>query len=51
MAMNLRFSKDGDSGSSAVKSSLLTRQFLQDNVSHSVGNAHYVTSVCNGSRH
>jgi len=49
MTVNLGLSKDGDCGCSAMKSSLLTGEFLHDDVRHSVGNADNIMSLCNGS--
>ena len=49
MMVNLGLSKDGDCGRSAMKSSLLTGEFLHDDVRHSVGHADNIMSLCNGS--
>jgi len=46
--LNLGLSKDSDCGRPAMQSSLLTRQFLHDNVSHSVGNTDDIMPLCNG---
>jgi len=50
MMINLGLSKDSDRGSSAMQSSLLTGQFLHDNISHSVSNADNIMSLYNSSR-